>query len=105
MDLGMLIARLERHRPDVVIPYGFGSAHSYRGYYGDVAFEPERDVTIGSMLEHARAAVGTTFEGYKGGEYTMDEYTACWIATYGDTGESIGPTLLNMWDAWIYEHA
>lgn len=52
------------------------------------------------MLEHAKSALGATFTGYKGGEYTMNEYTDCWIAEYGEgDGDKIGPTLMKMWAA------
>jgi hypothetical protein len=46
------------------------------------------------MLADARSALGATFHGWKGGEYTMAEYTDCWLAVAGCTGEGIGPVLL-----------
>jgi len=46
------------------------------------------------MLKAARLALGATFKGYKGGEYTMFEWTHCWLAQYGCSGETIGPILL-----------
>lgn len=94
MTLGELIKTLEKANPDKVVPIGFKHPHCYRGYYEQLAFEPARNVTVGSMLECAKSAVGQTFEGYKGGDYTMDNYTRVWLAEYGDTGESIGPTLM-----------
>lgn len=96
MNLGDLIKQLELYNQDTVVPFGFGAPHSYRGNYFDVAFEPVAPTTIGAMLEHAKSALGARFEGYKGGEYKMEEYSDCWIADYGCcTGETIGPILLD----------
>ena len=93
-----LIKWLEQQNPDSTVPHGFGKPDSYRGYYDEVAFAPKENVTFGEMLGHARDALGTTFTGYKGGEYTMHEYTDCWIAEYGTSeGDKIGPTLKAMW--------
>lgn len=96
MTLGDIITRLEREPDkDRVVPFGWGKPCSYRGYYEDLAFAPADNVTVGSMLAHARDALGTTYYGYKGGDYRMDEYTRCWIATYGDSnGQAIGGVLL-----------
>ena len=57
------------------------------------------NATISDMLNYAKSAMGNTFEGYKGGEYTMGEDTPCWISPYGESGKAdqIGQTLLKMW--------
>lgn len=98
MMLGQLIEALKALPYGKPVRHGFGAPMSYRGYYEDVAFKPVEDTTIGQMLEHARSALGATFEGYKGGEYTMGEYTTCWIDSYGSyDGNGIGFTLLAYW--------
>ena len=102
MMLGELIARLEREKQDAVLPLGFGAPMSYRGYYEDVAFGPRENVTVASMLAHARSAVGTTFEGYKGGDFMMTERTRCWIAHYGDTGDMLSDLAI---DGMIFREA
>lgn len=94
MYLKELIAFLEKQNPAQVVPVGFHRPHSYRGYYDQLAFEPKRSVTIGSMLKCAQQAIGQTFEGYKGGDYTMGEHTDVYLAEYGSTGEQIGQILL-----------
>ena len=94
MYLRELINELERHDPTKVVPLGFANPHSYRGYYNDLAFEPAHDVTIGSMLACAKSALGSTYEGYKGGDFKMGEWTTCWFASYGACGETIGHHLL-----------
>lgn len=83
MRLGELISLLERMPQDMVVENGFGSPHSYRGFYEQLAFEPERNVTVASMLSHAKSALGQTFEGYKGGDYLMDKKALCHVAEYG----------------------
>jgi hypothetical protein len=95
--LGQLIDLLDTLPPDLRMPIGFGVAHSYRGYYSDVSFAPAEDVTIGEMLEEARAAVGSTYCGWKGGEYTMDRATKCWLAHDGDCGDRISESLVRAW--------
>lgn len=96
MTLGELIAALKAvPNQNGLVPWGFGQPDSYRGYYEQVAFEPLENVTIASMLAAAESALGATFQGYKGGDYLMDEYTECWIAEYGRRGgDQIGETLL-----------
>ena len=94
MTLGDLIKYLKAQPPNKVLPIGFTSPHSYRGYYECLAFEPVENVLVGNMLEDAITALGATFQGYKGGDYTMKEHTECYLANYGDCGEELGYTLL-----------
>ena len=93
-----LIDWLEAQDQSLTVPYGFGEPYSYRGYCKNMAFEPKMDVTFGEMLGHAKSALGKTFTDYRGREYTMCDYTNCWIAEYGTSeGDRIGPTLKAMW--------
>jgi hypothetical protein len=95
MYLLNLIEFLQARDPSQTVRIGFGKPHSYRGYYDELAFEPVRDTTVGAMLEAAQSANGRTFTGYKGGDYTMGDYTNCWLAQWGEASqESIGITLL-----------
>lgn len=95
MILQELIECLERLDPNKTIPRGFNKPHSYRGDYSQLAFEPAKNITIGEMLNCAKEAHGTTYEGYKGGKYKMEDYTDVYIAEYGCTGEELGLILLN----------
>lgn len=100
MTLQDLTTWLETQNLDLIVPHGFGRPMSYRGYYDQLAFEPVEDARLGDMLQYARNALGATYTGYKGGDYTMDEFTDCWIAEYGTSqGDLIGPTLLKLWEA------
>ena len=94
MILEELIAFLEQQDPALVLPEGFHRPHSYRGYYEELAFEPAQNITVGAMLKAARSAVGTTYSGYKGGEYTMGQYSDVYLAYWGDTGEPLSLTTL-----------
>lgn len=95
MTLGELIQRLKEAPRDFRVPFGFHEPHSYRGYYDQLAFEPTTNVTVGEMLDAAESALGETFTGYKGGDYTMGEYTDVWIAHYGECGDGISHMLLD----------
>lgn len=100
VTLGSLIETLSKCPPDRVVGRGFGRANSYRGDYSQIAFEPAVDVTVESMLTHARMAVGMVFAGYKGGVYRMSEDTECFIAKWGEyCGEedAIRPGLVASW--------
>lgn len=93
MYLKTLIEILERNKNNPV-RLGFTAPHSYRGYYEDLAFEPCKDSTAQEMLNYAKEALGKTYEGYKGGEFKMHEFTECWLANYGRCGESINRYVL-----------
>lgn len=97
MTLGELIKWLESQNKDMVIKDGFGSPHSDRGFYNDLAFSPEENSRIEDMLKNAKDAVGQTFQGYKGGDFTMSEYTNVLIGEWGECGEEITSTHLKYW--------
>lgn len=97
LSLGQLIERLEREDPARVLPLGFANPHSWRGDYYELAFEPVANISIGDVLAAARSALGATFEGWKGGSYTMGGHSDCWIAYHGESGDNkIGPLLLEL---------
>jgi hypothetical protein len=102
VTLGALIEWLESKPQHAVISVGFGEASSYRGDYRDVAFEPKSDATIGEMLRHAKDALDQTFEGYKGGFYTMHKDVECHIAEWGVSGDcKISSLVLKLWESQI----
>ena len=97
MRLGTLIEWLEQQDPDLIVKDGFGSPHSDRENYSELAFTPEPEANLGDMLKHAKSALGATFTGYKGGEYTMEEYTSVHIGEYGECGEEVTSTHFKYW--------
>lgn len=94
MQLSELIEELKKHDPNKIVEKGFHNPHSYRGYYSELAFEPAANVKVGLMLQLAKDALNQTFEGYKGGDFTMKEHSDVYIANWGDCGEEIGHSLL-----------
>lgn len=84
MHLGELISQLKTLNKTHFVS-GLGTLRSYRGYYSDLAFEPdERKKTVGKVLEECMYILGRIFSGYKGGEFSMDGNTPLWIAEYGN---------------------
>jgi len=98
MILGRLIEVLETLPVDMVLSKGFHRPHSYRGYYNELAFEPAENITIGEVLASAKNALGNTYTGYKGGEFTMSRHTDVYLAHWGSCGDALSESLL---DAWI----
>lgn len=97
MTLAELITALEAADPDRVVPHGFTNPHSYRGYYDELAFEPAANVTVADMLDDARSALGSTYEGWKGGDFTMRGHTDCWLSEEGRaSGDTISALLLQL---------
>jgi hypothetical protein len=95
VTLGELLTFLRGCDPTTRVPVGFGAPCSYRGDYADVAFRIAYATTAGVMLTHAERALGATFTGYTGGDYTMDEDVRCYLVEdESKKGEEIGPVLL-----------
>lgn len=96
MKLGAFIAALERADPAMLVRFdilGFTPTkfRSYRGYYDQLALgwtaDDNKRMLADQLLDQARAAIGATFEGHKGGEYVMDEDTPLWMANVGYSGD------------------
>lgn len=94
--LGSLITVLSVISPDTTVEYDFcylspTKLDSYRGYYDHLALgwsEPNPWPSVQQVLDELKSAVGKTFHGWKGGEYTMDESTPVWVANPGQTGST-----------------
>lgn len=96
MRLGDLIDTLSNFHDATPIRYEgaigrpVGPLMSWRGRYNELTLTPanegDSDIrsTVGEVLADAKAAVGATFTGYKGGEYVMDRDTPVWADDYGD---------------------
>ena len=98
MYLKDLIEWLEQQDQNADVIDGFGSPHSDRDYSEKLAFKPVPITTFGQMLTHAKWALGKTFNGYKGGEYLMDEFSECRISEYGRIhGEDITSIHFKYW--------
>lgn len=90
LTLGKLIDALEGLPADAAVA-DLGEDHSYRGYYSDLAFEPEvAETTAGELARRLRRdCLGSVYEGYKGGEFRMDHTTPLWVAEYSCCGDRI----------------
>ena len=90
MTLGELVSTLEVMPADAQVA-SLTDAHSYRGYYSDLAFEhhPGDTRPASDLLTECRAAMGATFIGYKGGDFVMGKTTPLWVASYGCCGEKL----------------
>lgn len=90
MKLGDLIESLSAMNADDPVEFADGTVPwrlcSWRGIYGELTIDsrPGGYTTVGELLAEAREAVGKTFTGYKGGEYTMSLETPVWADQWGD---------------------
>lgn len=67
------------------------SLRSWRGDYSELAFgfdEEHPYPKVKDVLQWCKDAVGKTFQGYKGGDFTMGKSTPVWVANYGNSGDT-----------------
>lgn len=96
--LGALIDALRFGPKDADVQFDFcylspTDVASYRGYYDHLALGwtdkhegPGHWPKASALLANLEAAIGKTFEGWKGGSYRMGRDTPLWVANAGDTG-------------------
>jgi hypothetical protein len=99
VSLGKLIRLLELEPADNEVRFDFcynepTTLASYRGFYDQLAlgyrqmtFDKESP-QVRTLLDELRQAIGKTYQGYKGGDFKMDENTKVWVANYGDSGST-----------------
>ena len=88
--LNDLIERLRELPQDM--PILLGDSFSYRGDYNDISFEPlsPGDYSfVKYALIEAENSNGARFEGWKGGDFDMDDGTPVWYAHEGSCGSEI----------------
>lgn len=89
MTLGKLIAALEAMPANAPVA-NLRDAHSYRGYYSDLAFELSDDTRpAAELLSECKESMGQVFQGYKGGDFMMGALTPVWVAHYGSCGKKL----------------
>lgn len=74
---------------DSVFENGFNTAHSYRGSYDNLAVEPCGETSVTEMMDCLANAIGETFTGYKGGDFTMSGSEELFLAYEGSCGSRI----------------
>jgi hypothetical protein len=65
--------------------------HSYRGFYDELALSygnKSNEVLLSGFIKMLEDAVGKTFTGWKGGDYTMTKDTPLWVANSGEANET-----------------
>lgn len=101
LNLGQFIAALESVEMDKEINFSFcyltpNIFQSYRGCYEDLCLtykEPDYETHVRDILLRAREAVGKTFQGYKGGSYTMTNKSALWVSKKDCASDTIVTSL------------
>lgn len=97
MKLKTIISLLEKFPESQYVEQGFGNPHSWRGSYDELSFEPVDNTTVGEMLQAAKSAVGETYQGWKGGDYTMTLDTEVNIDYIGSWSDGKHEHLLYDW--------
>lgn len=99
MILERLIEKLTELDADLIVEYDYigdaikmrqypGCFDSYRGYYDQLMLSPcSTPITVGELIQKGRDAIGSTFEGYKGGEYIMHGDTIVYVDNYGECNQ------------------
>ena len=120
LTLGKLISEIEAcdiqndKGEDKDVEFDFGSAEptslsSWRGSYAELALgfrltgydAPNQETghhgiaTATKLLDNLMSAIGATFEGWKGGDFIMDEDTPVWVANQGNVGNTAIVGVLN----------
>jgi hypothetical protein len=100
MQLQDLIKKLKKLPKNAMFKYGFSKPHSYRGIYSELALVKDDNVSVESMLETLMEAKDSVYEGYKGGQYTMNKHVDCYIV---DDYDGYPGTLIDdyLFDIWI----
>ena len=65
-----------------------GSMNTWRGSYDEIAMEYDTEsqpASVDWLLGELRFVIGGTYQGYKGGEYTMGKTTPVWVDHYGES--------------------
>ena len=81
--LGDLIELLKQCPSNAMFQGGFCEPHSYRGYYSELAVEPCEDTPVTEMISCLEGVLDTYLDGYKGGEFKMDENVDVYLSSYG----------------------
>lgn len=101
ITLGQFIEKLKALDPNLFIYFDFMnlrpnlSAHSYRGYYDELAIgyleygeNFGTEIRVKDLLACLEEANGHCFGGWKGGEYYMNEETPVWVGNEGQAGDT-----------------
>jgi hypothetical protein len=112
MTLGEMILKMEaiikahaakdtKPEYEATVRYDFeyyypSSIDSWRGSYAELALNidhhdkqgHDKELSAVEFYELLSGAVGKTYGGYKGGDFTMSRQTPVWVANYGNSGNT-----------------
>ena len=96
LTLGELILKLEAAKDKTVdVRFDFAwfrprGLRSWRGSYSEIAIEwdEKTETKVQWLIDELKAAIGKTYEGYKGGDFTMGKNTPVWVDNYGDASHT-----------------
>lgn len=84
------IAALETLDPERALPFPVYVC-SWRGIYAELALvcaENRGAVTVAGLIANLRSAIGQTFQGYKGGDYEMNEWTYVHLVAWSSDSDA-----------------
>jgi len=95
MQVYELLDYLHAKPATATVPFTLSDPHCDRGDYANLAFCKE-DVpsTVADLIAVIEAAKGQTFEGYKGGDFRMSDWTDVYI---GDSSYDCGEPATFLW--------
>lgn len=97
LTLGEIIDKCEAVGGDADVVFDFEYAvprglDSWRGVYAELAlsfdFDRGEALNLPEFVAMLKEAVGKTYYGYKGGEFTMSRGTPVWVANYRNSGNT-----------------
>jgi len=102
LTLGQLIRKIEecgvedKNSEPKNIYYDFGGMtptilDSWRGSYSELALGFDREsseMRADKILKELKSAIGKTYQGWKGGDFTMNEDTPVWVDNCGESTET-----------------
>lgn len=99
LKMEAIVKECEAEKIDSHVHYDFGhlfptTINSWRGSYCELALDYDSydgggiQMSAKAFHELLKETVGKTFEGYKGGGFTMSRQTPVWVANYGNSGET-----------------
>ena len=96
LTLGELIGKLKSQDQDEIIRFDFAylrptGIHSWRGDYSQLAIgwtSENKDMKVSELLKLCEDADGKDFQGWKGGDFTMDYGTPVWVANPNESANT-----------------
>jgi len=105
MNLGQLNAVFSSMKDtSFVFTEGFYTPHSYRGYYNELAFEPDANNQVKDIIEALERAYTDSFTGYKGGSYEYNMLTPCHLSWIGEASDENGDSLGHLVSRMVAEY-